>query len=342
MFAQAEEDEENGAPGENTAPAQAAPAEPQTLLPAREQVHQVLTLLAVPAAPKLISTVHEAFFAGALAPSRLTSLRRDEERSYRSAPGARPYYLCPALTSDLLSPARGLLTVSTWSLEQRIVGPLSARVHFLTSALNIADAAERLDAEAHAAARPPTPRALRPEHPRRPALHTAAEPGSRTCRPGTAAPRRRGRTRPAHRERHHQPHSGRRPGAQPTRRRSTAVRRVLPVRPPPALRALTARASSRQGNFVSLLNDRLDALRGPAPAKGHDARTLAALTTNPGCNRRALLDAAGVDKDAIAVHLGKARPLAKSSLASQERSHFRTAGQGRRLRRTAAPAARRP
>ncbi|MGI3228750.1 hypothetical protein ACRJ4B_38100 [Streptomyces sp. GTA36] len=69
LFAQAEEDEENGAPGENTAPAQAAPAEPQTLLPAREQVHQVLTLLAVPAAPKLISTVHEAFFAGALAPS---------------------------------------------------------------------------------------------------------------------------------------------------------------------------------------------------------------------------------------------------------------------------------
>ncbi|MFJ3720821.1 hypothetical protein [Streptomyces sp. NPDC090057] len=147
LFAQAEEGEESNASdcGENSAPAQEAPAEPQTLLPAREQVHQVLTLLAVPAAPKLISTVHEAFFAGGLAPSRLTSLRRDEERSYRSAPGARPYYLCPALTSDLLSPARGLLTVSTWSLEQRIVGPLSARVHFLTSALNIADAAERLD-----------------------------------------------------------------------------------------------------------------------------------------------------------------------------------------------------
>ncbi|WP_267246163.1 hypothetical protein [Streptomyces sp. PR69] len=127
------------------APAYHAPTEPVTPLPAREQVHQVLTLLAVPAAPKLISTVHEAFFAGALAASRLTSLRRDEERSYRSAPGARPYYLCPALTSDLLSPARGLLTVSTWPLEQRIVGPLGARVHFLASALNIADAAERLD-----------------------------------------------------------------------------------------------------------------------------------------------------------------------------------------------------
>ncbi|MEU0804211.1 hypothetical protein [Streptomyces sp. NPDC005970] len=73
---------------------------------------------------------------------------------------------------------------------------------------------------------------------------------------------------------------------------------------------------------MSQLNDRLAALRGPAPAKGHDARTLAALTTNPGCNRRALLDAAGIDKDAIAVHLGKPRPLAKSSLALRSGATF--------------------
>ncbi|SHH29291.1 hypothetical protein [Streptomyces sp. 3214.6] len=73
---------------------------------------------------------------------------------------------------------------------------------------------------------------------------------------------------------------------------------------------------------MSLLDDRLDALRGPVPAKGHDARTLAALTTNPGCTRRALLDAAGVDKDAIAVHLGKPRPLAKSSLALRSGAVF--------------------
>ena len=62
-------------------------------------------------------------------------------RSYRAAPGARPYYLCPALTSDLLSPARALLCVSTWPLEQRIMGPLSPRVDFLTAAIRIAEAA---------------------------------------------------------------------------------------------------------------------------------------------------------------------------------------------------------
>ncbi|WP_242902404.1 hypothetical protein [Actinomadura terrae] len=113
------------------------------LLPVREQVHQALTLLGAPAAPKLIGSVYAAFFPGEIAGSRLTSLRRDEERSFRTAPYARPYYLCAALTADLLAPARGLLTVSTWPLEQRIVGPLSPRTDFLTCAVRLAEHAGR-------------------------------------------------------------------------------------------------------------------------------------------------------------------------------------------------------
>ncbi|MET0420004.1 MAG: hypothetical protein ABW022_28660 [Actinoplanes sp.] len=42
--------------------------------------------------------------------------------------------------------------------------------------------------------------------------------------------------------------------------------------------------------------NRLDHLRGGAPGKRHNARTIAALTGNPACTRRAVLDAAGVDK----------------------------------------------
>ncbi|MET7639854.1 hypothetical protein [Streptomyces sp. NPDC005438] len=113
-----------------------------TGLPAREQVHQVLTLLTVPAAPKLISQVHEAFFSGPLNTGRLAAVRRDEERSFRSSPYARTYYICSALTSDLLAPVRALLALSTWPLEQRVVGPLSHRVHFLTAAIRLAEAAE--------------------------------------------------------------------------------------------------------------------------------------------------------------------------------------------------------
>lgn len=113
-------------------------------LPLREQVHQALTLLTVPAAPRLVSSVHDAFFAGAIPGARLTSLRRDEERSFRAAPFARPYYLCAALTADLLAPARGLLAVSTWPMERRVIGPLSPRVDFLTAAIQVADSIQRV------------------------------------------------------------------------------------------------------------------------------------------------------------------------------------------------------
>ncbi|MGY3206268.1 hypothetical protein [Streptomyces sp. TE5632] len=135
----------------------AAPAARGAQLPAREHVHRALMLLGTPAAPKLIVGVHEAFFPGELSASKLSSLRRDEERSYRSSPGARPYYLCPALAHDLLTPVRALLTISTWTLEQRLIGPLSPRVDFLTGALRVAEAV-------HASAKSksgPSPAALR-------------------------------------------------------------------------------------------------------------------------------------------------------------------------------------
>jgi hypothetical protein len=125
----------------------AAPGPPppgRLLLPLREQVHQALTLLTVPASPRLISAVHEALFAGAISATRLTSLRRDEERSFRTAPFARPYYLCAALTADLLAPARGLLAISTWPMEQRVIGPLSPRVDYLTVAIQVAESLQRM------------------------------------------------------------------------------------------------------------------------------------------------------------------------------------------------------
>jgi hypothetical protein len=115
-----------------------------SILPLREQVHGALTLLTVPAAPKLIAQVYNACFSGDINSAKLTSLRRDEERSFRSAPFARPYYLCAALTADRLAPVRGLLAISTWPLERRIIGALSPRVDFLTAAISIAEHLDRL------------------------------------------------------------------------------------------------------------------------------------------------------------------------------------------------------
>jgi hypothetical protein len=130
--------------GSSVATADTTAAQRGQLLPIREQVHQALTLIGVPAAPRLIVAVQDAFFSGPLVAARLTSLRRDEERSFRSAPYARAYYLCAALTADLLAPARGLLAVSTWPLEQRVIGPLSPRVDYLSAAIAVAEGVRRI------------------------------------------------------------------------------------------------------------------------------------------------------------------------------------------------------
>ena len=149
---QAWEDTLAAAEFSGTSPASEPPA-PGPLLPLREQVYEALSMLQVPAAPRLIATVHEALFAATFSTARVTSIRRDEERSFRTAPFSRPYYICAALTADFMSPARGLLAVSTWPLENRVIGSLSPRVDFLTAAIQIAEALVRIPAPAPAARR---------------------------------------------------------------------------------------------------------------------------------------------------------------------------------------------
>ena len=60
---------------------------------------------------------------------------------------------------------------------------------------------------------------------------------------------------------------------------------------------------------------RLDRLRGRVLPVNHNARTISALAANPGCARRALMDAAGVDKQKIAAHLGYPAPFGQSRFA---------------------------
>jgi hypothetical protein len=66
------------------------------------------------------------------------------------------------------------------------------------------------------------------------------------------------------------------------------------------------------------LNDtdtRLDRLRGPDEPAKHNARTIAALTNNPGCTRRRVLDAAAIDKKALAEAAGFPGPFGASPFA---------------------------
>lgn len=61
--------------------------------------------------------------------------------------------------------------------------------------------------------------------------------------------------------------------------------------------------------------ERLDTLRGGEPPLAHSARTLVGMAANPGCARRALLDACGADKSKIAAHAGFDWPFGQSPFA---------------------------
>ena len=77
-------------------------------------------------------------------------------------------------------------------------------------------------------------------------------------------------------------------------------------------------ADSSSGSIA----DRLAELRGPVPPRHHDARTVAALTANPGCERRAVLDAAGVDKRALAERIGFGPRFGQSPFAISRGNAF--------------------
>ena len=66
---------------------------------------------------------------------------------------------------------------------------------------------------------------------------------------------------------------------------------------------------------VTSVDQRLDRVRGEAAPCRHNARTIAALTSNPGCRRRAILDSAGVDKQRIATHVGFPAQFGQSQFA---------------------------
>jgi hypothetical protein len=67
---------------------------------------------------------------------------------------------------------------------------------------------------------------------------------------------------------------------------------------------------------------RLASLRGGQPPEAHNARTIAALASNPGCARRAVLDAAATDKRKLAEHAGFPVPFGMSPFARNRAKAF--------------------
>ncbi|GJF32549.1 hypothetical protein KNE206_52490 [Kitasatospora sp. NE20-6] len=69
--------------------------------------------------------------------------------------------------------------------------------------------------------------------------------------------------------------------------------------------------------------DRLSELRGGRPPQPYSARKITALTANPACSRRAVLDASGVDKTALAQRMGYEPRFGQSPFAIAREEAFK-------------------
>ena len=131
----------------------AAAAAYTTSIPVRDRTIHVLNLLGTVTPARLISDLSYAIFNETIASTALSSLRRDEQRSWRQAQdpmsrtSLRDVYVVPALSHDRLAPVRGSWSLSSWSAERRIVAPLSPRVNLLRARLALANVVDREGAQ---------------------------------------------------------------------------------------------------------------------------------------------------------------------------------------------------
>lgn len=116
-------------------------------LTAREQAISALAEMGVPSPPREIAEFHEARFSSGLDARALASVRRDEAAAWDRDPSSRAAFLVPALDVRFFRPVRGPLTLSSWDLEQRLLGASSPRVDHLRLTIRLAELAERLDWE---------------------------------------------------------------------------------------------------------------------------------------------------------------------------------------------------
>jgi len=104
---------------------------------ARQVVAGALAEIGVACRAKVVTEYAQARFGQRVESRTLAALRRDERRAWEKS-SARPTYIVPALESRYFQPVRGLLTLSDWPLERRLIGPWSERADHLAATAQLA------------------------------------------------------------------------------------------------------------------------------------------------------------------------------------------------------------
>jgi hypothetical protein len=104
---------------------------------ARQVVAGALAEIGVACRARVVTDYADARFGQRVEPRTLAALRRDERRAWDKS-SARPTYIVPALEGHYFQPVRGLLTLSDWPLERRLIGPWSERADHLAATAQLA------------------------------------------------------------------------------------------------------------------------------------------------------------------------------------------------------------
>lgn len=104
---------------------------------ARQTVTAALGEIGVPARARLVADYCEARFGEPIDTRAFSALRRDERRAWASS-SSRPTYVVPGLEGRFFQPIRGLLALSNWPIERRLIGPWSERADHLAATIQLA------------------------------------------------------------------------------------------------------------------------------------------------------------------------------------------------------------
>jgi hypothetical protein len=104
----------------------------------RDVAIAALNELGVPSGPKAVADYAALRFGASLDSRAMASLRRGDQRSWRSTTSVRPVYIVPALEGHRFLPLRGKVALSSWPLRMRLIGPWSERADHLRATQNVA------------------------------------------------------------------------------------------------------------------------------------------------------------------------------------------------------------
>lgn len=110
---------------------------PRSTRSSRRAITEALAEIGVPCRARVLADYVHARSGERIDTRAFAAVRRDERQAWIKS-SARPVFIVPALEGRFFQPVRGLLSLSDWPLERRLIGPWSERADHLAATVQLA------------------------------------------------------------------------------------------------------------------------------------------------------------------------------------------------------------